>query len=93
MESAAQGAEVRFALKATPFYAESGGQIADVGTVSGEGFRIRVRDVQKDEGLVIHRGVVEQGTAVPGAVSAAVDADARRISPATTARRTSCMRH
>ncbi len=46
--------------------------------MSGEGFRIRVRDVQKDEGLVIHRGVVEQGTAVPGAVSAAVDADARR---------------
>jgi len=72
------GSQVRFALGATPFYAESGGQVADTGLVQGEGFRIRVTDCQKDEGLVIHSGLVEQGPARPGAVTATVDAERRK---------------
>ncbi|GDY13830.1 alanine--tRNA ligase [Planctomycetota bacterium] len=71
--SAANGAKVRFALAATPFYAESGGQVADTGLVNGPGFAIAVTDVQKDEGLVIHSGTVARGTAVPGPVTAEVD--------------------
>lgn len=75
--SAPTGAKVRFALRETPFYAESGGQVGDVGTVTGAGFTIRVTDTQKDEGLVIHLGEVASGIAAPGAVTATVDAAAR----------------
>jgi alanyl-tRNA synthetase len=72
------GAKVRFALATTPFYAESGGQAADRGQVSGAGFTIQVLDVQKDEGLVIHSGEVVAGTARPGPVTAVVDATLRQ---------------
>jgi alanyl-tRNA synthetase len=71
--SAATGSDVRFALKTTPFYAESGGQVGDRGTVSGDGFTIAVSDTQKDEGLVVHLGKVTVGTARPGKVCVAVD--------------------
>ena len=72
------GTDVRFALKKTPFYAESGGQVGDRGTVTGNGFIITVSDTQKDEGLVIHLGKVTAGVASVGAVSAQVSADVRR---------------
>ncbi len=72
------GARVRFALAATPFYAESGGQEADRGQVTGDGFAIAVHDVQKDEGLVIHSGEVVSGSAHPGPVRAMVDGARRR---------------
>jgi alanyl-tRNA synthetase len=77
VDQAPVGAKVRFALKETPFYAESGGQEADRGQVGGPGFTIQVRDVQKDEGLVIHSGEVTAGTARPGPVLAVVDAALR----------------
>jgi alanyl-tRNA synthetase len=48
----------------TPFYAESGGQVGDRGTLSGAtGARFAVGDTQKKlHGLYLHDGVVEQGT-------------------------------
>ena len=81
--SAAVGSKVRFALATTPFYAESGGQVGDVGQIIGvdpttrEAFAIRVTDTQKDEGLVIHSGEVVTGTARPGPAKASVDTRAR----------------
>jgi alanyl-tRNA synthetase len=75
--SAPAGSAVRFALVQTPFYAESGGQVSDVGEIIGDGYVIRVTDVQKDEGLVIHSGTVASGLATPGAATARVDATAR----------------
>ena len=77
VSSAGTGAPVRFALRETPFYAESGGQINDTGVVSGDGFEIVVSDVQKDEGLFIHSGTVRSGIAQPGLVRAVVDAGRR----------------
>jgi alanyl-tRNA synthetase len=42
------------ALDQTPFYAESGGQISDTGTISGGGFEGRVLDVVKRSGVFVH---------------------------------------
>jgi alanyl-tRNA synthetase len=54
-------------LNQTPFYAESGGQVGDIGMISGEGARFRVTDTQKKAGdLFVHLGVVEQGTLKSG---------------------------
>jgi alanyl-tRNA synthetase len=55
-------------LNQTPFYAESGGQVGDIGVLSGEAVRFRVTDTQKKAGdLFVHLGVVEQGTLKSGA--------------------------
>jgi alanyl-tRNA synthetase len=63
IEEAKSGEEVQLILDATPFYAESGGQIADHGTLVGEGVLVNVKDVQKaPNGQNLHRVVVESGT-------------------------------
>src|SRR5579859_3664347 len=55
-------------LNQTPFYGESGGQVGDIGVMTGEGVRVRVTDTQKKAGdLFVHLGTVEQGTLKPGA--------------------------
>ncbi len=45
---------INVVLKETPFYAESGGQVGDQGTISGEGFNLEVVDTQKDGDVFIH---------------------------------------
>jgi alanyl-tRNA synthetase len=70
------GAEVALVLNQTPFYAESGGQVGDTGTITGPGgLVVRVSDTQKKLGdLFVHIGRVEAGAAEPGqAVVADVD--------------------
>ncbi|MCP3477307.1 alanine--tRNA ligase [Bradyrhizobium sp. CCGUVB1N3] len=55
-------------LNQTPFYAESGGQVGDIGVMVGEGgIKFRVTDTQKKLGdLFVHIGTVEQGTLKAG---------------------------
>ncbi len=62
-------------LNQTPFYAESGGQVGDIGVLTGEGVRFRVTDTQKKAGdLFVHIGAVEEGVLKPGvALSLEVD--------------------
>ena len=68
---------VELVLDRTPLYAESGGQIADIGTISGTGgaARAQVADVQKiAKTLFVHRVNVESGEFVEGdTVTAEVD--------------------
>ena len=41
-------------LDETPFYAESGGQIGDIGTINGDGIELNVSDVQKENESIVH---------------------------------------
>lgn len=52
---------------ATPFYGESGGQAADTGVMSGNGFEGKVVDVQKQKGIFTHTVEVIKGEAKEGA--------------------------
>ena len=59
---ATHGQEVEVLLEGTPFYAESGGQVGDRGIIAGPNGTVRVEDTQSPvAGLIVHRGVVEQG--------------------------------
>jgi alanyl-tRNA synthetase len=63
VESAQAGDEIEVVCDQTPFYGESGGQMGDLGTIEVKGGSVKVLDTQKPvTGLVVHRGVVQQGT-------------------------------
>ncbi|WP_251549285.1 alanine--tRNA ligase [Neobacillus muris] len=78
-ETANEGEEVQLILDVTPFYAESGGQIADRGVLEGEGVIVSVKDVQKaPNGQNLHKVVVKSGILkVKQQVTAAVDPENR----------------
>ncbi len=48
------GDEYRLILAETPFYAESGGQLGDRGTIEGKNFRLKVVDTRKEGGEIVH---------------------------------------
>ena len=74
--TAGQGAVV--ILENTPFYAESGGQIGDIGRLEGNGFIFDVKDTQKYGQVFGHIGELTQGSLSVGqSVNAVVD-DVRR---------------
>ncbi len=63
VDQAQAGDRVMVVLDRTPFYAESGGQVADLGQLVGSDAIMDVEDVQKlPEGHVLHMGVIKGGT-------------------------------
>ncbi len=73
------GDEGQVVLDATPFYAESGGQVGDQGELIGGGARFTVVDTQKLGKAHIHLGKLESGTLkVGGSVAAVVDGARRQ---------------
>ncbi|MRC30712.1 alanine--tRNA ligase [Bacillus thuringiensis] len=74
-DSLQAGEEGQLFLDVTPFYAESGGQIADRGYLLADGVKVLVKDVQKaPNGQNLHKVVVEEGTLTKdAAVKAIID--------------------
>jgi alanyl-tRNA synthetase len=82
--------EIELVLDRTPFYAESGGQVADRGAIEGGGARAELAHVHKEGECIVHRLRLVSGT--PEALIAAgrSGALAARVDPA---HRTPTMRH
>ncbi|WP_315091462.1 alanine--tRNA ligase [Aggregatibacter segnis] len=78
VESISAGQSAVVILDNTPFYAESGGQIGDIGRLEGNGFCFDVKDTQKYGQVFGHIGELTQGSLSVGqSVNAVVD-DVRR---------------
>ena len=77
-DSAGTGDKVSIVLDRTVFYAESGGQTGDSGTIRGEGFTVSVHDtVKTPSGVFVHSGEVIDGIVTVGA-SATAEIDVSR---------------
>ena len=77
-KSKTQDKGVMLLLAQTPFYAESGGQVADEGEIRGKGFRIEITDVRKQGDQIVHIGQFLDGDTISDPhVTAAVTRDQR----------------
>lgn len=73
VDAAVEGSKVVVILDRTPFYAESGGQIGDKGTITGKGFTLQVEDVTKaPHGQSVHHVIVAAGTVRTGEAAEAI---------------------
>jgi alanyl-tRNA synthetase len=78
-QSLSKGAKGAIVLDHTPFYAESGGQIGDKGTITAEGFNFRVDDTQKNGQAIVHYGEVLDGIVTTDQyVTAQIDTERRQ---------------
>ncbi|MEM8727139.1 MAG: alanine--tRNA ligase [Chlamydiota bacterium] len=74
-----RGQEGLVILDRTPFYPEKGGQVGDTGTLTPATGKFKVNDCQTPyPGVIIHDGVLEQGTLIIGEpVVATIDRERR----------------
>ena len=79
VESLSKGEKGEMILSNSPFYAESGGQVADTGIMFNESVNIEVTDVTKPIGkLFVHKVIVEKGKVKAGDVlTASINTDKR----------------
>jgi alanyl-tRNA synthetase len=78
IDSLGDGDEGAVGLASTPFYAESGGQIGDIGVIESDDGSFAVVDTQKVGEVIVHYGKMLRGTIKVGdPVAAKVDADRR----------------
>jgi len=79
VEEVGAGEEAQLILDVTPFYAESGGEVADTGVIEGPDFILDVKDVQKaPNGQNLHTVVVRTGVVTLASVKATVDSSSRK---------------
>jgi len=79
-EAAGEGESVEIFVERTPFYAESGGQVGDTGTITTPSGQLRVEDTQKPaDGVIAHLGTVVTGEVRVGETATA-SVDPRRRS-------------
>ena len=79
--SADEGDEVILVLDCTPFYAESGGQVGDIGLVESAGCSVDIVGTTKDHaGIYLHRAIVNNGSLAVGDTVKAAVSEARRRS-------------
>ena len=64
--SAKAGDTVQVVLNQTPFYAESGGQVGDSGTLRGDKGQAKITDTRKVAGVFIHFAEVTEGEIAKG---------------------------
>ena len=80
VESIGEGADGIAVLDQTPFYAESGGQVGDTGTLGNGGIRFEVSDTIAAGDQHLHIGRMAQGEIRVGdPLAAEVDAERRRL--------------
>lgn len=78
-EVVAEGAVVRALLSSSPFYAEGGGQVGDIGYIKTPEGLIRVEDTKREAGAHVHIGRVVEGVVRVGdTVEASVNTSSRR---------------
>jgi len=79
--SVSEGSEATIILDQTPFYAESGGQVGDSGSLTEGMHSFHVDDTQKQGKLFLHHGKVTAGTiSVDSAIHAKISITDRRAS-------------
>lgn len=74
--------DIVFQLAKTPFYAESGGQVSDIGKVFNAGMSISLSNVKKVHNKILHYGKIESGEFNSEEVTAEINLEHR----ASTAR-------
>ncbi len=84
VEKVEAGEEILIVLDATPFYAESGGQVGDTGLLTApaanetSALKVRILDTKKSEGIFLHRAEILEGELRVGQkVIAQIDVDRR----------------
>jgi len=71
------GDKIKLILDQTPFYAESGGQVGDVGEIIGDGWKAVIEDTVKESESFVHIGRIEGEIGDSADVIARIDADRR----------------
>ncbi|HBW12530.1 MAG TPA: alanine--tRNA ligase [Proteiniclasticum sp.] len=78
-ETLEEGQEGYVVSDRTPFYAEMGGQVGDVGVISSDVFEALVLDTRKSKnGNTVHKVVVKKGTLSPGTALFTVEENVRK---------------
>lgn len=80
-ENLSEGEAAGIILDQTPFYAEMGGQVGDVGTIFHHGAEFEVTDCTSPyPGVILHKGVLRKGKLIQGEpVTARVEGKRRRL--------------
>lgn len=65
-------------LDRTPFYAESGGQVGDIGTIEGHGFKAKIVDTKKVDKVWLHKFEKIAGEPSEGPITCDIDHSRRK---------------